>query len=173
MGNCISASIEQPLPVPAPAALSIFVPTESLSPSPQAPPVADSDPVPAAETLEPLIPYDTTIRSLSDGNRYTLKMTHKGLRTLRANNLTWSKNGVRTEMPMWPTLNEFLKSLPDGTEISFDFRLRRINEGDMWEACVENFRKVVAYYGLTVVHEYVFSESAGGSYICTTPLRMP
>ena len=180
MGNCTSTSAqplaaapapEQPLAAaPAPEQPLAAAPAQS-APQPQAEPaLPDTDPVPAP--LEPVIPSSTTIRTLIDGNRYTLSMTSKGLRTLRTNDLTWSKNGVRNDLPSWPTLNDFLKSLPDSTEVSFDIRLRRVKEGDMWETSVENFRQFVAYYGLTAIHDYIFSESAGGSYVYTTPLRM-
>ena len=184
MGNCTSASAQPLAPAPAPVEPLPAAPVEPLAapaqplpaapaqplPQPQAEPAPPDTAVPAP--LEPVIPSSTTIRTLIDGNRYTLAMTPKGLRTLRANDLTWSKNGVRNDLPSWPTLNDFLKSLPDSTEVSFDIRLRRVKEGDMWETSVENFRQFVAYYGLTSIHDYVFSESAGGSYVYTTPLRM-
>ena len=120
----------------------------------------------------PALPRDTTIYAQIGIDRYELKMTDKGLQTLHSNDHTL--NSV-SKLNWWPTANEFIVSLPRGTEVTFTFELLR---GKMtyaeWEASLDTFlearKKVIDHYGLTVKHEYLLSTSAGGRYVGISPL---
>jgi len=66
-------------------------------------------------------PINTVMRALSGKTRYTAIVTATGVRALRVNDQTWSKNGVRAEMPEWKCVEEFVNSLEPGSQWSVNF----------------------------------------------------
>jgi len=120
----------------------------------------------------PALPRGTTIYAQIGIDRYELKVSDKGLQTLHSNDHTL--NSV-SKLNWWPNANEFLRSLPHGTEVTFTFELYRGKMGYAeWEASLDTFlqtrKKAIDYYELTPKHEYVLSTNAGGRYVGISPL---
>ena len=111
------------------------------------------------------IPVNSIIRAQRAEQRITAIVTPTNIRALRVNDLTWSKNGERPDMPFWATVNDLLTAFPADVTWSISFAYpknffepsrKAFKEGMSWDETYgvahRDFRgiceKIAEFYGL-------------------------
>jgi len=111
------------------------------------------------------IPVNSIIRAQRAEQRITAIVTPTNIRALRVNDLTWSKNAERPDMPFWATVNDLLTAFPADVTWSISFAYpknffepsrKAFKEGMSWDETYgvahRDFRgiceKIAEFYGL-------------------------
>jgi len=130
------------------------------------------------------IPVNSIIRAQRAEKRITAIVTPTNIRALRVNDLTWSKNGQRPDMPFWATIDDLLTAFPADVTWSISFAYpkdffepsrKAFKEGMSWDETYgvahRDFRgiceKIAEFYGLIRQDDSYFNYT----YVKSSPPR--